>query len=85
MTIELPDQELGSLRLSAAQARLELAVGLYAGGEVALGRAARIAGMAKVLFLREIGRRGIGMHYTMEDALHDIQMAERLGEKSRTS
>ena len=85
MTIELPDQELGSLRLSAEQARVELAVGLHAGRELPLGRAAKIAGMPKVLFLREIERRGIGIHYTMEDALHDIQMADRLGGKSRTS
>lgn len=41
--IELPDAEIESLHLTPEQARLELAVGLYAGREVTLGRAAKIA------------------------------------------
>lgn len=78
MIIELPDKELEKLHLSPAQARVEVAVGLYAGRQVPLDQAARIAGMAKVLFLEEIGKRGIGIHYFMEDLQHDIGMAEKL-------
>ncbi len=81
MTIELPDSEIGNLRLTPEQARLDLAVGMYSGREVSLGRGARIAGLPKVLFLREIGKRGIGLHYSMEDLLHDIEMAEELSRK----
>ncbi len=40
MMIELPDTDLESLHLTQEQARLELAVGLYAGREVTMGRAA---------------------------------------------
>ena len=76
MTIELPDQEVGGLRLTPAQARLELAVGLYAGRQISLGRAARIAGVSYAAFMHEIGHHGLCINYTVEDAEHDMRMAE---------
>ncbi len=82
MTIEVPDQDIGSLRLTPQQARVELAVGLYVGRQVSLGRAARIASVSYPAFLREIGLRGICIHYTIEDAEHDMRMADELGRKS---
>jgi len=78
MTIEVPERELGSLRLSPEQARLEFAVGLYAGRRVTLGRAARIAGVAYTEFMHEIGGRGLCINYTMEDAMHDMAMVDKL-------
>lgn len=72
MLIELPDADVGSLHLTPEQARLELAVGLYAGREVTLGRAARIAGMTYSAFMQEIGKRGICVNYTEKDAQDDI-------------
>lgn len=64
---------MGTLRLTAERARVELAIGLFAGREVSLGRAARIAGIPYAEFMREAGRRGIPVHYTEEDALEDIE------------
>lgn len=78
MTIEVPDTELGALHLTPEKARVELAVGLYAGRHVSLGRAARIAGIPYAEFMKEIGRRGICIHYTTEDAEHDMRMADAL-------
>ncbi|MBI4658597.1 MAG: UPF0175 family protein [Verrucomicrobia bacterium] len=78
MTIELPEVDLGSLKLTPEQARLELAVGLYAGRRVTLGRAAGIAGLSHTEFMREIGRRGLCIHYGVEDAQHDMAMADKL-------
>jgi predicted HTH domain antitoxin len=80
VTIELPD--LDSLRLTPAEARLELAIGLYAGRRVTLGNGARIAGVSHTRFMREVGSRGIPVHYTAEDALHDIAMVDKLCAKS---
>jgi hypothetical protein len=57
VTIELPD--IDSLRLTPNEARLELAVGLYAGRRVTLGHGAKIAGVSHTQFMREVGRRGI--------------------------
>lgn len=73
MTIELPDQELGSLQLTSAQARVSLAVGLYAGKKISMGRAAKIAGLPYTEFMHELGRRGVCINYTVEDLLHDIE------------
>ena len=73
MKIELPDTEIESLHLTEEQARLEVAVGLYAGREVTLGRGARIAGVSYADFMRELGRRGICVRYTEQDALADIE------------
>ncbi len=78
MKIELPEPELGALRLTPDQARLELAVGLYAGRKVTLGRAAAIAGVAYTEFMHEIGRRGICINYTLEDAEHDMAVVDQL-------
>ncbi len=85
MTIELPDKELHNLRLTTEQARVELAVGVYTGQRVSLGRAAKVARMPKVLFMQELARRGIGMHYSMEDLEHDIQMVEQLSRKRKAA
>jgi predicted HTH domain antitoxin len=82
VTIEVPDSELGALHLTPERARVELAVGLYAGRQVSLGRAARIASIPYADFLHEIGRRGICVHYTVEDAEHDMKMADALAGKS---
>ena len=80
MTIELPD--IDSLRLTPSEARLELAVGLYAGRRVTLGHGAKIAGVSHTEFMREVGSRGIPIHYTAEDALRDIAMVDKLCAKS---
>ena len=80
MTIELPDINLP--KLTAAEARLELAVGLYAGRRVTLGHGARIAGITQTAFMREIGRRDIPVHYSAADALHDVAMVDQLCAKS---
>lgn len=80
MTIELPDINLP--KLTTAEARLELAVGLYAGRRVTLGHGARIAGTTQTEFMREIGRRDIPVHYTAADALHDVAMVDQLCAKS---
>jgi predicted HTH domain antitoxin len=78
MTIEIPDQDLGSISLSPSDGRLELAIGLYTGRQLTLGQAAQVAGVPYVLFMRELGHRGIALNYSMEDALHDMTMADDL-------
>jgi predicted HTH domain antitoxin len=81
MLIELPDTDIESLHLTPEQVRLELAVGLYAGREVTLGRAARIAGMSYTGFMQEVGKRGICISYTEQDALDDIRQLRQRAPK----
>jgi predicted HTH domain antitoxin len=80
MMIELPDAEINGLDLTPDQARVELAIGLYAGREVGLARAARIAGLSYTAFMHEAAGRGIPINYTEGDAVHDIEtVRQRLG------
>jgi predicted HTH domain antitoxin len=80
MTIELPDVNIGSQPLTSEQAQLDFAIGLYTGRHASLGRAAEVAGMPKILFMRELGTRGICRNYTVEDALHDVEhVRQKLG------
>lgn len=81
MTIELPDKDLAGLSLTPEQARLAMAIGLYAGRRASLGRAARIAGIPYVSFMHELGHRGLCINYTVEDAEHDMKMADLLSAK----
>ena len=81
MMIELPDADIESLHLTPEQARLELAVGLYAGREVTLGRAARIAGVTYAAFMQELGKRRICISYTERDALDDIRQLRQRSSK----
>ena len=77
MTIELPDNALGNLRLTSEEARIDLAAGLYAERRVSMGRAARIAGVPYVRFMHELGKRGICLNYSMEDLVQDIETVQR--------
>lgn len=80
MNIELPDVMVGSQPLSGEQARLDFAVGLYSGRHASLGRAAQVAGIPKILFMRELGLRGVCRNYTVEDAHYDVaRVRQKLG------
>ena len=76
MTIVLSKEDLGSLELTPAEAKLNLAIGLYSGSQISLGRAARISGLSQHEFKHELGKRGVLLNYTLKDVEHDIQMAE---------
>lgn len=78
----MPDVNVGSEPLSSEQARLALAIGLYSGRRVSLGRAARIAGIPYIVFMQELGRHGLCLNYTAEDLEHDFEMAEKLARKA---
>jgi predicted HTH domain antitoxin len=84
MTIELPDEEISSLHLTPEQGRLELAIGLYAGQKVSMGRAARIAGIPYAQFMQELGSRKLCVNYGVDDLAHDLRMVESLVEKAKS-
>ena len=43
---------------------------------------AKIAAVSHTQFMHEVGRRGISIHYTADDALHDIATVDKLCGKS---
>jgi predicted HTH domain antitoxin len=85
MTIELPDVNIGSQPLTSEQARIEIACGLYAGREVSMGRAAKIAGISYTDFMHELGKRGICMNYGIEDFEHDMRVLDELAAKKKAA
>ena len=81
MTIEIQDEVLRGLNLTEPQALLDLAVGLFTERRVTLGRAAEVARWTHLDFQRELARRGIPIHYDVEDLQADLQTLAALREK----
>ncbi len=73
MLIEIHDEALRGLQLTETQAVLDLAVGLFTERRVTLGRAAAVAGLTQTDFQQELGRRGIPIHYDVEDLRADLR------------
>ena len=81
MVIEIQDSALRGLNLTEAEALLDLAVGLFTERRVTLGRGAIIARLTQLDFQKELGRRGIPVHYDVEDLEADLQTLAVLREK----
>ncbi len=78
MTVELQDEHVNQLGLTPERLRLELAVGLYTAEELTLGQAANIAGLDQTRFLKELGRRGLCIHYDVKEFEEDLKTLESL-------
>lgn len=72
MTLTIPSERLGNLRLSESDALVDIAIGLYKREEVSLGRAAEVAGVSSVQLLTELGRRHIPINYGPDDLQADL-------------
>lgn len=81
VVIEVQDELLRGLELTEPQALLDLAVGLFTERRVTLGRAAEIARLTQPAFQHELGRRGIPIHYDVEDLQADLRTLDELREK----
>ncbi len=81
MLIEIHDEALRGLDLTEDQARLDLALGLFVDRRITLGRGAEIAKLTQSDFLKEVGRRGIPVHYDVEDFRADLSTLESLESK----
>ncbi len=60
---------------------LDFAVGLFTERRITLGRAAEIARATQSDFQRELGARGIPIHYDVEDLQADLRTLAELREK----
>ena len=79
MNVEIQDDKLRGLTITPDRLRLEMAVGLYASDEITLGQGADIAGINQTQFLRELGDRGICIHYGVEELEQDLETLKTLG------
>lgn len=67
--------------LSPSEARLDLAIGMYASGRVTMETAAEAADLSIPEFQQELGRRHIPVNYTAEDLAQDLQAAAELARR----
>jgi predicted HTH domain antitoxin len=75
ITIELPD----ALELTEADLRAELAISLFQQERITLGTASQLAGLHQIEFQQLIARRGIPIHYDIEDLEQDLNSLREEG------
>jgi len=78
MIITVPDKVLKGLPVSPAEARLDLAIGMFIDRRATLGQAARVAGMSQPQFLKELGVRHVPVHYDADDFAADMKVVDEL-------
>ena len=81
VTLDIPDDVLAALPMPE-QARkgyllLEIACAMYARDVLSLGQAAELAGVPRIAFGLELGRRSIARHYTEAELEADLAYARR--------
>lgn len=78
--LEIPQDILDSARLSTEDARLELAVTLYAQQRLSIGKAREFAGMSLWEFRQVLASRGIPPHYDVDELEDDVSALRALGQ-----
>lgn len=77
--ITLPKGVLESARMSADEAKQELALSLYAQGRLSVGKARELAGMSLWTFRQLLALRGLPPHYDLPDLEEDLATLRALG------
>ena len=78
MVIEVPDKAAEGIGLSPELARLEMALGLFRDEKATLEQAARVSGLSIPLFMKELGKRQITLHYDVQDFEKDLKILHKL-------
>ncbi len=78
LTMDLPEDVLQTARMTVDEARVELAISLFASQRLSMGKAAEFAGLPVAHFLGMLAARHIGPHYDREEALSDAATLARL-------
>lgn len=73
MALLIKDRELELVQMNANELRLEIAIMLYEKDKVSAGRASEFAGMNRILFLKELGKREIPVNYDEEELMKDLE------------
>ena len=78
MVIEVPDKAAKGIGLSPELARLEMALGLFRDEKATLEQAAKVADLAVPLFMKELGKRQITLHYDVQDFEKDLAVLDKV-------
>ena len=77
----IPAEILESIGKDDKAIRVELAIFFYKEFDLSSGEAAKFAGLSRVAFWQELGKRNIPVNYDEADARHDAEEMERFNEK----
>jgi predicted HTH domain antitoxin len=77
----VPREFLIAARMSDDEMRVELATHLYKEKKLSMGKARRLAGIDLMSFQKELAKRNIYIHYTIEDLEQDLATLEKLEAK----
>ena len=77
----IPREYLVAARMSDEEMRVELATHLYQEKRLSMGRAKQLAGMDLISFQKELAKRNIYIHYTVEDLEQDLATIDKLEAK----
>lgn len=77
-TLDIPQDILDSARLSLADARLELAIALYAQRRLSVGKARELADISLWQFRQILAARRISVNYDVEELHQDLATLQNL-------
>jgi predicted HTH domain antitoxin len=78
VSIQVPRDVLDSARMSASEARTELALALYAQGRLSIGKARELAQLSLWEFRQLLATRRIAPHLDVEDLDADVATLREL-------
>ncbi len=78
MTISIPDEVLAQTKISTAELKIELAAYLYEKQRLSIGKARKVAGLGLIDFQKELAKRNIYLHLTIEDVDTDLRNLRKL-------
>lgn len=73
MSIQISDDVIRSSGLTEQELKIELAVALFEHDKLTLSQASRMAELPQLFFQRELAKRQIPLHYTLEDLQTDVK------------
>lgn len=73
MALIIKDKELEAAHITEEELRLEIAILLYQQQRLSMGKASEFAGMNRVLFQKELGKRKIPVSYDKEELEKDLK------------
>jgi len=80
----IPSEFVKLTGLNEQELKIELAIYFYKKFNLSSGKASRFAGIPRVAFFHELGKRKIAVNYDEHDALHDVEVMKAFGETPPT-
>ena len=73
MTIIIPDSAMAQANIKPDDLLIELAVYLYDKKALSWGKARKLAGLDEMSFRKELAKRDVYMHFSLEDLEKDLK------------